>query len=81
MKTTVEISSPLLKRAKAVARRRGTTLRALIERGLRHVLDQQDDVGSQFRLEDASVDGQGLAEGLDNADWSRILERAYEDRD
>ena len=38
MKTTVEISDVLFERAKAVAKQRGTTLRALIESGLTTVL-------------------------------------------
>jgi hypothetical protein len=38
MKTTVEISDMLFDRARAVAKQRGTTLRALIEAGLTSVL-------------------------------------------
>ena len=38
MKTTVEIPDPLAEEAKAVARREKTTLRALIETGLRQVV-------------------------------------------
>ena len=38
MKTTVEISDVLFERARATARQRGTTLRALIEAGLTSVL-------------------------------------------
>ncbi len=38
MTTTVEISDPLLREARELAAREGVTLRALIERGLRHVV-------------------------------------------
>jgi hypothetical protein len=34
MKTTVEISDSLLREARKLARREGTTLRALVEQGL-----------------------------------------------
>ena len=39
MKTTVEISDVLFERARAAAKQRGTTLRALIEDGLSTVLN------------------------------------------
>lgn len=39
MKTTVEISDVLFERARAVAKQRGTSLRALIEAGLTSVLN------------------------------------------
>ena len=38
MKTTIEISDPLLRRARRMAEREGVTLRALVERGLSRVV-------------------------------------------
>ena len=38
MKTTIEISPPLLNQARKLAARQGTTLRALVEEGLRKVV-------------------------------------------
>jgi len=35
MKTTIDIADPLLDEARKLAAREGTTLRALVERGLR----------------------------------------------
>ena len=79
MKTTVEIPDPLAKEAKAVARREKTTLRALIETGLRQVLrDRGRKAG--FRLRDASFRGNGFQPGFHDGDWQRIREVAYEDR-
>lgn len=59
MKTTVEITDSLLRQAKAEAQRRGTTLRALLEDGLRRVLDEPDVV--PYRLPDRSVGRRGGA--------------------
>ena len=79
MKTTVEIPDPLAEEAKTVARREKTTLRALIEAGLRQVLrDRRREAG--FRLRDASFRGKGLQPGFRDGDWQRIREAAYEDR-
>ncbi len=42
MKTTIEIADSLLEEARAKATREGTTLRAVVEEGLRAVLGRQD---------------------------------------
>jgi hypothetical protein len=79
MKTTVEIADPLLLRARRVAAARGTTLRALIEAGLRKVLDEQDRNPS-FRLRDVSFGGEGLAPEFAEGGWQRIRDAIYEGR-
>lgn len=77
MKTTVEIPDPLAEEAKAVARREKTTLRALIEAGLRHVV--RDRLRrARFQLRDASFGGRGLQPDFGDGDWQRIREAAYE---
>lgn len=78
MKTSIEISDPLLRRARALAAREGRTVRELVEAGLRLVLEQSER-SAEFRLRDASVGGRGLAQGLSYDDWGKILEMAYED--
>ncbi len=61
MKTTIELSDGLFNSAKAHARQNHSTLRALIEEGLRRVLnDSRDNAKPAFKLKDASVLGQAM---------------------
>jgi Bacterial antitoxin of type II TA system, VapB len=77
MKTTIEISDPLLEQAKRVAVREGTTVRALVEQGLRTVLAERRNRGA-FRLRKASFKGKGLQPEVRGLPWDRIRELAYE---
>ena len=79
MKTTVEISDPLLARARQTARREKITVRQLIEEGLRRVLAERRRRGP-FRLRKASFLGDGLQPDVATAGWDRIRDRAYEGR-
>ena len=79
MKTTVEISDALLGAAKAEAARRGTTLRSLLEEGLRHVLEDAPNA-QEFRLPDASVSGRGLVPGVREGSWDAVRALIYEGR-
>jgi hypothetical protein len=80
MKTTVEISDQLLDAARKVAARERTTVRALIERGLRAILAEPR--GSRaFQLRKATFRGQGLQPGVADASWERIRDLAYGGRD
>ncbi len=79
MKTTVEISDALIEAAKKVAANEGTTLRELIETGLRQVLSDRKR-HAQFKLRKASFRGKGLQPGLRGASWDRLRDMAYEGR-
>lgn len=79
MKVTVELADDLVDRAKAHAAKQRTTLRALVEQGLREVLNA-DEKPVQFRLEDASVGGRGLRKEYQGTEWPRIRDAAYEGR-
>lgn len=79
MKTTIEISEQLLRDAKKIAARDGTTLRTLVEQGLRHELNQRKARAS-FRLRKASFKGQGLQPGADGLTWDQIRDLAYSGR-
>jgi hypothetical protein len=79
MKTTLDISDPLLREARKVAERERTTLRALVERGLRHVLTEKRRRPT-FRLRKASFKGRGLQPDMKEAGWEKLRELAYGDR-
>lgn len=79
MKTTVEISDDLLKKAKKLAAKRRTTLRAIIEQGIRNTVNEQQR-SEKYVLPDMSVDGKGLQPGFKDKAWSDIRDAAYEGR-
>jgi hypothetical protein len=79
MKTTVEIPDALLAEARKLAAREGTTVRALIEQGLRHIIRERKRAAA-FRLRKATFKGDGLQPGVAAASWERIRDMAYEGR-
>ena len=76
-KTTVEIPEELLIEAKELAAREQTTLRELVERGLRMVVRRRGRA-EPFRLRDASVHGDGLTPEFQDAGWDEIRDALYE---
>ena len=79
MKTTVELPDALVAQAKRVAAEEGTSLRELVEVGLRRLLEERRE-GAAFELRDGSVDGQGLQPEFRGAGWERLRDAAYEGR-
>jgi hypothetical protein len=79
MKTTVEISDALLAAARRLAAKEDTSVRALIEEGLRNVVDKRERRAG-FRLRRVPFGGEGLSPDLAADDWASIRDRAYEDR-
>ncbi|MBM4296614.1 MAG: DUF2191 domain-containing protein [Deltaproteobacteria bacterium] len=79
MKTTVEISDNLLEEAKKLAAREGTTVRTLIEQGLRQIIAARKRPGV-FRLRKATFKGKGLQPGVSTATWDQIRDMAYQGR-
>ena len=81
MKTTLDISDPLLEAAKALALREATTLRAVVEEGLRSVLARKQKQGP-LRSRDASFKGRGLhPDFVARGGWSKLREAAYDEED
>ena len=79
MKTTVDISDPLHEEARKVAASENSSIKALIEEGLRKVIDERKHRGS-FKLRRASFKGNGLQTELANASWEKIRDLSYENR-
>ncbi|MEO8185038.1 MAG: type II toxin-antitoxin system VapB family antitoxin [Deltaproteobacteria bacterium] len=80
MKTTIELSDPLLERAKRLAARDSTSLRELVEAGLRHVLKERSGRNERFVLRDARVNGSGLSQEFADAGWDEIRNASYAGR-
>ena len=76
MKTTVEISDALLVRAKRHAQKVGLPLRALIEDGLRRVLEVESP-RSKFRLADRSVGDPQGPNPLAALSWQDLRDEIY----
>jgi len=79
MKTTLEISDHLLARAKAIARKRKTTLRSLTEEGLRKVLEAEES-SPQRMLQPVTFKGRGLSTEFNGVSWREIRDAAYGER-
>jgi Arc/MetJ family transcription regulator len=79
MKTTVEIADALLAAARQTAARENTTVRALVEDGLRKVLEQRG-ARAAFRLRKATFRGRGLRPEAAEQGWDRLRDITYEGR-
>ncbi len=76
MRTTVEINEALARRVRALMAERRTTLRALVEEGLRRIVEE-DRPDEPFKMRDASTGEGGLAEGVDDASWETLSRLLY----
>ena len=77
MKITIEIADSLLKEAKKLAAKEGTSVRAFVEQGLRRIVAERKSRGV-FRLRNASFKGKGLQPGVEVGSWERIREKIYQ---
>ncbi len=78
MKTTIDIADDLLKRSQRLAKREGSTLRAVLEEGLRLVLKDRRTRGSRtFRF--PTFGEGGMNPEFREADWEKIRTTIYDD--
>ena len=80
MKTTVHISDALLADIHKIAAQRKTTFKALVDEGLRHVVETASATKKQFKMKDASVGKPGDPWPLDGKSWEEIRDIIYGDR-
>ncbi len=78
MKTTIEIADDLLRAAKEQARKERTTLRALVESGLRRELKERRARRGKPRFKLVTFKGDGLQPGIDFRNWEQIRSIIYE---
>jgi hypothetical protein len=79
MKTTVHIPNTLLEEARKIANQEQTTIKALIEEGLRLTIESRKHK-AKFRLRKATFKGNGLQSNVAGASWERIRDLSYEGR-
>ena len=80
MKTTIEITDALLAEARRTAAREKTTLRVLVEEGLREALRRRRSKEEPYRWPDLSFAGDGLAPEMEaRGGWAGIRRSAYPD--
>lgn len=79
MKTTIEIQDELFERGKALARRENSTLRALVEEGLRLAIQARTRRPNRsFAVQ--AFQGDGLTPEFEGAGWEKIRDEIHRDR-
>jgi hypothetical protein len=79
MKTTVQIPNSLLEQAKRLASQERTTVRALMEEGLRRLIAERKGA-KPFKLRKVTFRGNGLQPQMAGGGWQQIRDAAYEGR-
>ena len=79
MKTTIDIADGLLTEAKLLAAQQETTVRALVEEGLRHILEKRNR-SEGFSLRSVTFRGNGVRPEVREGSWERIRDLIYESR-
>jgi len=79
MRTTIDLPDGLYARVRRLAEATGRSLRDVAIEGLERVLKDASR-RPRFHLQDGSWGQGGLVDGLDETDWDRIRDIAYEAR-
>lgn len=79
MKTTIDIQDHLLAAAKRHAKETGRPLRAVVEDGLRRVLDAARRPARPYRLPDLSAGDPCRQDPLEAYSWQDLSEAVYGD--
>jgi hypothetical protein len=77
MKTTMQISDSIFEEARQLAVREHTTMKALVEEGLRKIISERKRKGP-FRLRKAAFKGRGLQPRFAGASWEQVRDASYE---
>lgn len=80
MKTTVEIPDALFTRVRRYARKTGKSMRAVIEEGLRRVLESEGETPVRYRVPDRSVGKPGASDPLESLSWQDLRHEVYDGR-
>jgi len=79
MKTTIHIPDSLFEEVRKLAQREQTTMKAIVEDGLRRVVSERQR-RTRFRLRKATFKGKGMQPHLAGSSWDQIRELSYEGR-
>lgn len=79
MKTTIQIPDSLFKEARKVAMEEQTTMKALIEAGLRRIISEHKQ-RERFKLRKATFKGKGLQPNFEGTSWDDLRNVSYEGR-
>ena len=77
MKTSFDISEPLLREVKQLAKQRGTTTKSLVEQALVKLLAEAGAEVPAFTLRDVRFGAGGMTVEFANAGWERIRDEIY----
>jgi hypothetical protein len=77
MKTSFDISEPLLRDVKELAKQRGTTTKSLVEEALIKLLAEARTTTTSFTLRDVRYGSGGMTVEFANSGWERIRDEIY----